>query len=370
MATSEPKYHAIKKQLAREIAEGVYDDGARLPTCRELAKIHDASYLTVNKAVRLLQEEGYAKLIQGKGTFAVSRKKRRKTKKVLDSQRVGFLMPVKGDLFQNFFSRMLAKLGPEGLLAVPFDEAHNEDALPQWQIRSELDAITSQPMRSFVIDGSRHFPFRLLREFHDRVRQTNFIFYFDSAIDFPGANFILSDFRRGGQLAASHLLDHGRRHIALITFEQLPENVLARRGASVRQYDAELCDGIKDAFDSHAIDHTVRFSVIHQTLSASEPKEYDIENFIQAGGDGFICLGDSRALPIYRAAAKHGLRIGADLGVVGYYNTPWCEVFNPPLSSVSIREEKIADLAAQAVLKNWKGKKFSVPSRLVERSSA
>ncbi len=367
----EAKYQEIKNQLARDIAGGVYADGGRLPTCRELTRIHGASYLTVNKAVRLLQDEGLAKLIQGKGIFAVTRGRRRAvSEKAIDGRRVAFLMPVKGDLFQNFFSRMLTPLAAHGLSCLPLPDMDDSGPATQWERRAQFERHLSQAMRSYIIDGTRHFQFKILKEFHDRIRQTVFVFHCDSSLDFPGANLILSDFREGGRLAGRHLLERGRRRIALVTFEQISEEELSRRGALPSQGDADLAAGIQDVLKERGCDSDADFTVLRQPLKVDE-KSADamLGELFRAGFDGFVCHGDARAVAIYRAAQSRGRVVGKDIGVVGYFNTPWCEMLTPNLSSVSIMEEKIADLAAEAVLKNWQGKRIVVPPRLMERDS-
>ena len=79
---------------------------------------------------------------------------------------------------------------------------------------------------------------------------------------------------------------------------------------------------------------------------------------------------DARMQEVYKAAGKLGLRIPDDIGLVGWYNTPWCETFRPHLTSVSIREDLIAGKVVE-VLKNKRlqGKKIFIPPELVIRDS-
>lgn len=367
----EAKYQEIRNQLAHDIARGVYANGGRLPTCRELAQAHGASYLTANKAVRLLQDEGLATLIQGKGIFAVAPgRQRAASDKTIDSRRVAFLMPVKGDLFQNFFSRMLTILSNHGLSCLPLPGMYGPGSGTQWEQRAQFERHASQAMRSYIINGTRHFQFKIFKEFRGGVRHTVFVFHFDSAIDFPDANLITIDYREGGRLAARHLLDRGRRRIALVTFEQMSAKDLVRHGAVPSRGDAALEAGIKEALEGRGLDAAAHFSILRQTSKVSKSADSIFRELFRAGVDGFVCHGDSRAAAIYRAAQSHGFTVGKDIGVVGYFNTPWCEMFTPNLSSVSVMERKIADLAAKAVLKNWQGKRIVVTPRLVARGSA
>lgn len=63
------KYQQIKNELAQSIVQGVYSIGEQLPTCRELAKKWNVSYVTASKAIKQLAEENYVDLNQGQGIF-------------------------------------------------------------------------------------------------------------------------------------------------------------------------------------------------------------------------------------------------------------------------------------------------------------
>jgi len=63
-------YVQIQRVLAHEIAAGVYEPGAQLPTHRQLCARFGVSHITVRDAVRALVHEGLAVTRQGAGTFA------------------------------------------------------------------------------------------------------------------------------------------------------------------------------------------------------------------------------------------------------------------------------------------------------------
>lgn len=364
-----PKYCLIKEAIKQDILEGKYDgDDKRLPSCRELVEICGASYVTVNKALNLLQDEGYAKMIRGKGIFATRPKRVKSADK---ANKIGYLMPTQGDLYQNMFSVMLRELEAEDILSVPLYSTSNFGKLLQWEKEEKIDKFTSQGFRSFVVNGHRHFPFAILRKYYERLTHLVFVVHFECGIDFPDANMILADFKKGGHLAADCLLKNGRKKIAFITFELLPETTRLQNGCAEKDNDSDAIEGIKKAFDESGIDFEKNFSLIYDDLDRSENSHVscELKKFIDSGGDGVICMGDSRALHVYKYAEKNKIKIGKDLGVVGYYNTSWTDVFNPPLTSVSIHEEKIAELAVKAILKKWKGKKIEVEPKLFKRRS-
>jgi GntR family histidine utilization transcriptional repressor len=63
-------YLRVKDALKRALGRGRYPPGARMPSESELVARFHVSRMTVNRALRELQEEGLVERIQGLGTFA------------------------------------------------------------------------------------------------------------------------------------------------------------------------------------------------------------------------------------------------------------------------------------------------------------
>lgn len=62
-------WRQIEQQLAEDIANGVYQDGTRLPTEPELAERFGVNRHTLRRAVASLAEQGLLRVEQGRGTF-------------------------------------------------------------------------------------------------------------------------------------------------------------------------------------------------------------------------------------------------------------------------------------------------------------
>ena len=83
---------------------------------------------------------------------------------------------------------------------------------------------------------------------------------------------------------------------------------------------------------------------------------------------------DYPAKDIFSVAQELNLSIPDDLAVVGYNNTPWCEMLPVPLTSVSIEPEKIVDELRDILLRMQSGEKITercimVKPKLVIRES-
>lgn len=68
-SSSTPIYEQIKIQIINQIMSGELNEGDIIPSIRSLALDIKISVMTVKKAYDDLEEEGYIKSVQGKGTF-------------------------------------------------------------------------------------------------------------------------------------------------------------------------------------------------------------------------------------------------------------------------------------------------------------
>lgn len=64
-----PIFEQICKSVCRDIASGVLQEGDKLPSARELAKLLQLNPNTVAKAYSLLERDGIIYSMQGKGCF-------------------------------------------------------------------------------------------------------------------------------------------------------------------------------------------------------------------------------------------------------------------------------------------------------------
>lgn len=66
---AEPAYQVLSNQLRRDIAGGMYDNGAKLPTEAELSERYEVSRQTVRRAFVDLVAAGIVYRVPGRGTF-------------------------------------------------------------------------------------------------------------------------------------------------------------------------------------------------------------------------------------------------------------------------------------------------------------
>ena len=67
-----PAYIKIHDQIKKEIDEGIWEIGERLPSERDLAETFEVSRMTLRQAITLLVEEGVLERRVGSGTYVAS----------------------------------------------------------------------------------------------------------------------------------------------------------------------------------------------------------------------------------------------------------------------------------------------------------
>jgi len=69
LGAAKPPYQRIAAELRAQIADGVLEPGAQLPTIHALAESHGVSINTIQKALKVLKDAGLIEGVAGYGTF-------------------------------------------------------------------------------------------------------------------------------------------------------------------------------------------------------------------------------------------------------------------------------------------------------------
>jgi DNA-binding LacI/PurR family transcriptional regulator len=130
-----------------------------------------------------------------------------------------------------------------------------------------------------------------------------------------------TDNRRGGQIGTEHLIRHGRRRIAFLGDESLPE--IDHRYAGYK-------DALRDA--GIALDP----QLLVRSHFNSEDAYRSVRELIERGADfdGVIAASDVIAISAIRAIVESGRRVPQDVSVVGFDDILLAEHANPPLTTL------------------------------------
>jgi LacI family transcriptional regulator len=153
----------------------------------------------------------------------------------------------------------------------------------------------------------------------------------------------------GGLSATEHLISLGHRRIGLVAG---PRDLLCSR--------ARL-DGYRAALDAAGIDLDDKLIMQgdfrHDSGFAAGDRMLDLDDPPTA----VFASSDQMALGVYEAARRRGLRIPADLSVVGFDDLPEARWSSPPLTTVRQPLAEMGGLAARTILRMARGETLATP---------
>jgi DNA-binding LacI/PurR family transcriptional regulator len=139
---------------------------------------------------------------------------------------------------------------------------------------------------------------------------------------------IICDNRQGIRLALDHLVELGHRSIGFPWEHELGVGEALER---------------RNAFVSIAAEMGISFEVIDVSWGRQEVDEY-----LKDGPKhtAIVCFSDGLAGDFIQAAPKYGISLPADLSIVGFDSTGYCNELNPALTSV---RQPLAVMGAKAI---------------------
>jgi DNA-binding LacI/PurR family transcriptional regulator len=177
-------------------------------------------------------------------------------------------------------------------------------------------------------------------------------------------NSLQIDNRRGGQLAAEHLIGLGHDRIGLL------------QAAQDRPSIRERVAGFREALSDHGIAFTTRSNVL-------QCDELDLESGYERIRRGFrrnrnltalFCVNDEMAAGAIRAVRELGMAVPRDVSVVGFDDITMAGFFDPPLTTIGLVKEALGRRAMNRLLElveghDGKPRRETVPVELVVRRS-
>lgn len=167
------------------------------------------------------------------------------------------------------------------------------------------------------------------------------------------------DNREGGRLACAHLLSLGRSRIVFMGDPELPE---------VAQRWQGHCDALAEA--GLQPDPRLLLKVPFDTRRAAQAL-----SALCDGGcrfDAVQASSDLLALTSIQVLRPRGLRVPADVAVIGYDDMPLAALANPPLSSIHQPVPQAGEVLVESLLARLAGEAVphhTLPVHLVQRRS-
>jgi len=143
----------------------------------------------------------------------------------------------------------------------------------------------------------------------------------------------------GGRLAMSHLLEQGYRHVGHISG---PMDWWEARQRVAAWQDALNEAGLEDR-DEYCVEGN------WSSASGAQAIERLFEQYPDM--DALFVGNDQMALGVVQVACQRGLKIPADLGIIGFDNIPESAFFCPPLTTIQQDQYRVGKAAVQETIK-------------------
>jgi len=333
-----PKYRQLYNELHRDIVSGRVKSGERLPSEAELVRTFGASRITVGRALRDLQREGLVERRPGSGTYV---RPRRTTPQVTDSLTFGLLAPDLGrtEVLDPICRALTA--APAGRPhAVLWGAGGGEDAAA---IEAAAWSLCGQYIERRVA-GVFFAPLELTPSKDSINRRVS------HALDDAGIPVVLIDrsVEPYGRRERHDLVGIDNRRAGFRITEHLVANGAIRIGFAgmtdaAPTVDARLA-GYREALHVHGVPVHPQLVLCIRADVAAEAVAFVRE----VHPDAIVCANDHIAGLVMQALVSAGVRIPADVRLVGIDDVDYAALLPVPLTTLRqpCREIGIAAMAA------------------------
>ncbi|MGQ3213163.1 GntR family transcriptional regulator [Shinella sp.] len=308
-ASSNTVLASLRDQISR------LEDGARLPTVRDLMRIHQVSQATVQEALTRLRDEGMLTSQVGRGTYVV---KGGEASASSDDGAVAHLESLlilsnaslneRCVLVQNHIVEQLSRSGSK-VVQISY---HNTGHL--------LEILTSVPDFDAAILQSHYenIPIRLLNLLQSKTRALVVDGHSVAGVDIDRVG---TDWEAALDLALEYLSELGHRSVALVSLDSMAQPILAARRAF---------DRISQRHETvwrHTQSIALR-GVLHPTQRVGDALGQELSALLDEHGKlpftAMVTLGISDSLGIRQCLEEMEIACPKDLSlfVLGHHDVP------------------------------------------------
>ena len=346
-----PKYLQARGILIDAIRSGRLSPGTKLPSTKEISSLFDISLITAHRALEGLVESGWLRREVGRGTYV-----RDDVDPAHQAQRqlaIGLMLDACVNIDDFYHSTIITGLRRE---------AHAERRRIEFFFHDGFDlrGKSKRDIGAICI----HPPIEAQAQV-ERLARGHAVIILGGAFAGTRIPSVDCDNELGGRMAVRHLVGLGHRRLMVLSGPTNLSNARDRvRGAMLElaAHGIELPDGdLPESKDSVLLDEETRAFVERRLLDPSGPT-------------AVIAGGFYLALAVMQVARGAGLRVPADVSIVGFDDPPSAPLLDPPLTTV---RQPLEEMAAQGcrlicqALADRRGISEScvLPTELVVRSS-
>ena len=160
----------------------------------------------------------------------------------------------------------------------------------------------------------------------------------DSVEPIAGADYVCNDNFGGARMATEHLIQRGCRRIGYFRSSFRNQNYIDRQ------------EGVACALQDAGLD---LFCMMNTDVSfdGAYKSTVDFLNNTSELPDGVFAENDVVAAAAIRACNSFGIKVPEQLSVIGFDDTPICELCSPALSTVTSHKEQLGKIAVDILLR-------------------
>lgn len=301
------KKDQIYEDIRKDIVDGKYSDGSKLPRLTVLCQELDVSMKTMRSAMQMLEKDGFLQRIHGRGTFVRSKRKTRKYMILLMQNRP----------LENPENYILIGIETEAAIeGIQLEKVYWEflEQLPTREVIKKIrnagfDGIMTA-FHSFRLDSKIYkilhgsgLPVVLLRAALDDQHRTGF-----AAIRFERA--------RAYANALQAIYAKGHRRICYLGHEMIETGVTF---PDMMEMSGIPKDAVRQCVVKFDDDDVLRG--LNEIMKTWKPT-------------AIFCFSDFFALKVYRGLAELGISIPQEVSVMGAADFPGSQYLNPSLSTI------------------------------------
>jgi DNA-binding LacI/PurR family transcriptional regulator len=326
------RHHATILDIAQKLKV------SKSTVSRALRNSSDINLETRNAVLKMAQQLNYVP-----NYFASSLVKRK-------SNSIGIVVP---ELITNFFSQFIISAQKAASLAgYEVVICHSNESFS-----NERDVL--KRLFAYQVDG-------ILLSLSSETKSLEHLQPFDDAgvpvIQFnrvknkPGCPKVLADDYHGAFIGVEHLIKNGYRKIGHIGG---PENL---------QISKNRFQGYRDALNKHGLEFNPNWTVYHD-LSPAGAQHCAKTLLDRSGIDAVFAVNDPAAIQLIIEAKKKGIKVGPELGIVGFSNDSRSEVIEPSLTTLEQPITQMAETCIHLLLNKINDPKYHISATTVLKTT-
>lgn len=325
-----PKYLQVINGINNAIMQGKLKKGDKIPSINESSNEYFLSRDTVQKAYDILEQRGIICAIKGKGFYINSTD-------LSNKYHILLLFNKMSNYKKQIYNSFIEAMGDKAVVDL---KIHHSNA----KVLEGLIMDNLYDYNYFVI--MPHF-YENIQEAYDLILKipSEKLVILDKDLSYVNKNYtaVFQDFKNDIIEALESGLSILKRYTKIILVH--PKLV---------PHPLEIINGFKN-FCMH---HNFPNQVIHEIKNSTTISK----------GEAYIVIEENDLVQLIKNCSAKKLRIGKDVGLISYNETPLKEILLDGISVISTDHSKMGDTAARLILEN-KQEKIKNPFTLILRKS-